>query len=96
MKKERVIFRKFKDGDVIALLQDNPCNFGMIDSYMKIGQHGEASVHIINDTILAKKSEYKELLSELESIGYNLRVIKKINYNDLSKTWNNTIQSCYI
>tara|TARA_R110000824_G_scaffold392801_1_gene591449 strand:- start:1435 stop:1686 length:252 start_codon:yes stop_codon:yes gene_type:complete len=80
VKKDRVVFRKFNNGQVIALLQDNLANFGMIDSYMHIGQHSEASINIINDTKLANKSEYKTLLSELEMIGYNLRVMKKVSY----------------
>ena len=78
--KDRVIFRKFKNGDVIALLPDNPSNIGCISSYMRVGQHGEASINIIYNTKLANKIEYKSLLSELISIGYNLRVMKKVNY----------------
>ena len=89
MRINRVVFRKFNNGDVIALLQDNPSNIGMVDSYMHIGQHGEASVEIINNTTLAKKNEYKALFKELTEIGYKLKVVKKINYNDLCVNWNN-------
>ena len=54
---------------------------------MQLGQHSEASIDIINNTKLAKKSEYVDLFKELNSIGYNLQVIKRINYNNLSKMW---------
>ena len=87
MKKDKVIFRKFKDNQIIALLPDCKVNFGMIQSYMKLGQHSEASIDIINNTKLANKSEYADLFKELNSIGYNLQVIKRINYNNLSKMW---------
>ena len=87
MKKDKVIFRKFKDNQIIALLPDCKVNFGTIQSYMQLGQHSEASIDIINNTKLAKKSEYVDLFKELNSIGYNLQVIKRINYNNLSKMW---------
>ena len=64
-----MVFRKFNNGEVIALIQDNLSNFGMIDSYMHIGQHSESCINIINDTTIANKSEYKDLLNELKMIG---------------------------
>ena len=77
--KTEVIFRKFSDGDILALFPydvvpiNNFCN-----SYMHLGQHSEADyLGCIKDTKPASKKEYQSLFKELESIGYNLKVIKK-------------------
>jgi hypothetical protein len=45
---------------------------------MHLGQHGAASLDIGTRARLAKRSEYLPLKKELESIGYNLRVVKRI------------------
>jgi len=79
---DRVIFRKWKDtGDIIAFLPDEPANYGHVLSYMHIGQHGEADYnHCLNITIPATPEEYKDLLEELQSIGYDLIVRKRMQY----------------
>lgn len=71
-----VIFRKFRDGDVIALF---PCEPGTNDpwtcqSYMHVGQHGSASSELHTRTKPASEQEYRDLKRELEAIGYNLTV----------------------
>lgn len=82
MKKEvlKVVFRKFNNGDIIALFPQftNKKKY-TIDSYMKIGQHGECDPLIVHDK-LAKESEYKELLNEIENIyhEYDIKVMKKL------------------
>ena len=77
-----VIFRKFKeDGSVIALFPYEIYNErGGINSYMHLGQHGEAeySAFMCNGKP-AQPYEYADLFAELESIGYNLKVIQKRN-----------------
>lgn len=75
----KVIFRKFKDGEVIALFPEEPgtndCN--TCDSYMHVGQHGAASVFLVRGTLPAFFDEYLPLLRELENqVGYNLEVVK--------------------
>ena len=78
--KTKVIFRKFKDGEVIALfpeLQAND-NHAHCQSYMHVGQHGSANYDVNAKNKLATESEYKDLKEELESIGYNLDVRKRI------------------
>ena len=77
--KDRVIFRKWHDSNVIALLPNNEANLGMVDMYEHIGQHGEGSPSIVSHTSLAKPEEYADLLEELISIGYDLRVMKRLN-----------------
>lgn len=44
----KVIFRKFRDGSVIALFPNIPWdNNGNIASYMHVGQHGGASLLLL-------------------------------------------------
>ena len=77
--KTKVVFRKFPDGQVIALFYEeewsNPYDFA---SYMHVGQHGSADIGIVYDTELATTDEYADLKEELESIGYNLDVRQRI------------------
>ena len=82
---DKVIFRKFMaGGDIIALLPDNPANFGNVDSYQHIGQHGEADTNIIYYTVPAKPAEYADLLAELKAIGYEPKIYKRLQYGWLN------------
>jgi len=72
-----VVFRKFKEGDIIALFPDT-LSRGNIESYMHVGQHSMADVTIVYDTKLAKPEEYADLLAELIRIGYKPKVGKRI------------------
>jgi hypothetical protein len=76
----KVVFRKWPDGTIDALFPELKWWGGSSDctSYQHIGQHGPADYfHCISKTKLALPPEYKALKKELESIGYNLKVIKK-------------------
>jgi hypothetical protein len=96
-----VIFRKWKpykeypnNSDIIALFPYEIENLrGDILSYEHIGQHSGADYDdCILQTTPAKENEYNDLKTELESIGYNLKVVKKLNYKrylqELSKVKN--------
>jgi hypothetical protein len=76
-----VVFRKFPEGDVIALFPEIQANFNRCDcqSYQHIGQHGPASYSLVDRTKLASADEYADLKAELETIGYLLNVKKRIN-----------------
>ena len=81
----KVIFRKFK-GDVIALF---PSIAGTLDyystcmSYQHLGQHSSASI-LINKFPAASPDEFKALLDELVSIGYDdLKIAKRFTHKDL-------------
>ena len=81
----KVVFRKFKEGDIIALFPrlpgtNDPYTCG---SYMHIGQHGSTDPGIVNITELAKPTEYASLAKELRSIGYVLDIKSKITYDDM-------------
>lgn len=80
-----VIFRKWpksEGGDVIAFF---PADAGTNDyyntcsSYEHVGQHGSASVDLINTLKPAKPAEYADLKEELERIGYDdLKVYQRL------------------
>ena len=87
-KKSVVIFRKFSNGEIIALF---PYIVGFNHfhcmSYVHIGQHSEATLKLINETKLASKEEYIDLFNELtNSVGYNLLIKKKVNYKKYSNS----------
>ena len=75
-----VTFRKFPDGDVIALfpkMSEGQDFYGrqLIASYMHIGHHSGASNDLISDLSPATVDEYSNLKVELTSIGYDLEVL---------------------
>lgn len=92
-----VVFRKWKKREdayqsVIALFpyvfDDSRGHLCM--SYQHTGQHGSANynwlVSVSNPpTVPAGPEEYADLKRELERIGYNLKVIKKVNSTKLTK-----------
>lgn len=82
--KTEIIFRKFEDGEIIAFFPYEFWNVmkGEITSYMHIGQHGGASPELINELDTCSPKEYKDLLNELKSIGYeNIEVINGVFKN---------------
>ena len=75
----KVVFRKFDNGDVIALFPEEEQGRGLITSYMEIGQHGDASKSLITDLEPASKEEYAELAAELKRIGYDIVMAESVN-----------------
>lgn len=77
----KVVFRKWKNGNIIALFPYQPWSRQgyMTTSYMHVGQHGAADyTGVISRTTPAREDEYRDLLSELRSIGYtDLHVLKR-------------------
>ena len=78
---DKVIFRKFEDGQVIAIFPEVPATMHVDEclSYMHIGQHGACSESLIDELERAKSSEYGDLFDELESIGYKLHIVEDIS-----------------
>ncbi len=69
-----VIFRKWKDGQIIALFPTVPsdCIGKYCESFMHIGQHSGADYWgVVEQTKPAKWGEYQALRNELESAPYN-------------------------
>lgn len=74
----KVVFRKFKEGDILALFPYEHEGRGTVSSYQHIGQHSSADYyHCIHATKPATPEEYAPLLAELTGIGYNLKVAKR-------------------
>lgn len=84
--KTKVIFRKWKEsGDIIAFFPEEPGNWNATtcNSYEHYGQHGSASLDIVNDrkfTVPATPDEYADLKAELERIGYDLDIRQRYTY----------------
>ena len=77
----RVTFRKYSDGQVIALFPDIPWSKyrGEVTSYMHLGQHCGADYNgTMAATGPASENEYSDLLDELRSAGYeNFNIVKQ-------------------
>lgn len=92
-----MLFRKYRNGEIIALMpyviEDNRF---YCQSYMHIGQHGPARYeHIMQCTRPAKEDEYAELKLELESIGYNVLLIARIDRKKLQNAINTYLHEKY-
>ncbi len=77
-----VLFRvwpKSEGGSVIALFPTIPADYAgrSVQSYEHVGQHGGADLGLIHRTRPATPPEYASLKSELESIGYKLKVCSR-------------------
>ena len=75
--KTKVVFRKYPDGEIIALFPGEKWNdtSEMVTSYQHIGQHGGADYKwVIYKTVKANPSEYYDLAKELEGLGYILDI----------------------
>lgn len=76
----KVVFRKWKDGEVIALFpEDTNTLDGTVTSYMQIGQHSAADyAGVVASTRPAQPNEYRDLLAELKAIGYtDLHIVQR-------------------
>lgn len=66
-----VVFRKFRNGDVIALFPQEYGLFGQCVSYMHIGQHSLVEYPlVVRRTKPAIAEEREQLWQELHRIGY--------------------------
>lgn len=75
----KVIFRKFPDGELIALFPELPAtpDSSFCLCYVHIGQHSAATPDLVRTTKRATESEAAPLKAELERVGYTLRVLKR-------------------
>lgn len=94
-----VIFRKdtSKDwkGTIFALFPHDVCDFkGNVTSYQHLGQHSAADYnHCIRKSKPATETEYADLKKELESLGYNLNIVKKQHFYKYLKRYHKLIVS---
>jgi hypothetical protein len=85
--KTQVLFRVDKDGTVFALMPYELANItGSVMSYQHLGQHGSADYdYCLRRSKNATTEQALSLYKELESIGYDLEVIKRRNYKTYLK-----------
>jgi hypothetical protein len=75
-----VVFRKYRDGEIIALFPEVDEGRGECSSYMHVGQHGRADyTGVIKSTVPAKPEEFAALRRELEGkpFTYSFRVVAR-------------------
>lgn len=80
MEKTKVIFRKLENCDIIAIFPElcGTNNYNTCLSYEHFGQHGSCCIdYVLSLTESAKENEYNALKAELDSIGYDLEIIKR-------------------
>jgi hypothetical protein len=91
--KTDVIFRVDKTGDFKGSITayfpyDVATSHGEIACYMHVGQHSSADYnYCVGKSRLATEKEYEDLKKELESLGYNLNIIKKQNHSKYLKSY---------
>ena len=73
MQRIDVLYRKFDDGDLIALFPytEKDCNAGFIMSYQVVGQHSEASKDLLDVLGHATDEEKESMEAELRFVGYD-------------------------
>lgn len=70
-----VVFRKWNNGDVIALFPHIGHDYHHCMSYEHVGQHGGADYSgVVMRTRPASPEEYAALAAELRRIGYRLSI----------------------
>lgn len=79
---DTVVFRKWKDGNVIALFPELPADLSgnHCDAYEHVGQHGGADYHgVIQQTKPCSVDDAADLINELGTIGYELKPIRRVS-----------------
>jgi hypothetical protein len=84
-----IIFKKDKKtNEVVAFM---PYDFqtweGMFTCYAHVGQHSRACYDYYLSCKPATEEEYKPLLEELQQIGYNVEIRKRINATKFRKAY---------
>lgn len=78
----KMIFKKDtkNNNEIIAFMPYEFCNWqGQFTCYAHIGQHSSCDYGYYLQCKPATYQEYKPLLEELKSIGYDIQVINRIN-----------------
>lgn len=76
-------------GTVFALFPHDVCDrMGNVTHYQHVGQHSGADyLHCIANSRPATEEEARSLRAELESIGYELNVVKRRNYTKFRNSY---------
>jgi len=82
-----VQFRIFK-GEVLAVFPYTIESSLNVMSYAHIGQHSSCVWFINENSHTATPEQYEDLKTELENLGYNLKVIKRRNHSKYLAAYN--------
>ena len=83
--KTEVLFRKEKSGDVVAIFPYMISDYnGNITCYSHLGQHSGCDPLYVRET--KPTTDFKDLLCELECIGYDVKIVRRINWDRYNKT----------
>lgn len=75
----KVVFKYHaKNKDLFAFFPEFKDRNGYFASYAHVGQHSDCCILYAKEARNAKPHEYEELKKELEQIGYNLIIKKRI------------------
>lgn len=80
------VFRRWPDGTIDAIFPYIPGAGYRVMGYTRVGQHFEADYDCaVGTTKSAKPHEYQSLKTELEGLGYKIKVIKRASRDKMSK-----------
>ncbi len=83
----KVIFRKTRTGQVIALFPELPGTsawYADCLSYMQQGQHGPADINLHTQTKSCTRRECEPLIKELTALGYQLEIVQRLTASHLT------------
>ena len=80
--KTEMIFRKDKAGVFALMPYDIATLEGHVTYYQHVGQHGSADYQgCMRKSVPTNVIEYLDLYNELESLGYNIKIVKRMNHD---------------
>jgi len=85
----RVDTTKDFKGTIFAVLPHEVSNFkGDVTTYQHVGQHSSGDYNVcLEQSRPANELESADLKAEMESLGYNIKVVKKRNYDKFLKSY---------
>lgn len=86
-KPTKVIFRKTRTGEIIALFPEIPgTDRWMADcmSYLHTGQHSPASIDVHAYTKSCNQEDARHLVKELTALGYRLEIVHRFQAHHLT------------
>ena len=80
--KTEMIFRKDKMGVFALMPYDIATLEGHVAVYQHVGQHSSAGYQgCMRKSVPATVPEYLDLYNELKSLGYNIKIVKRMNHD---------------
>ena len=84
-----VVFRIDRYGVFAMFPHECSDHKGNVTTYQHIGQHSGANYkYCIGNSRKATDVESKDLLAELKSMGYNVKIVQRQNYDKFLKSYN--------